>query len=94
MAASEPDLSELPVNSNRHQLAAIITQYFFKVSARSLERWPLSWRHVNGRSICRTADALEEARRRLEAAPVIRSGLSNGRSSFVLDRKAGTDGRR
>jgi hypothetical protein len=72
--ATQPDLAELPVNGNRRQLAEIITRYFFKVSARSLERWPLSWRHVNGQAICQTVDALEEARKRLEQAPVIRAG--------------------
>jgi hypothetical protein len=80
-APQQLDLAQLPVNANRRQLAEIITRYFFKVSPRSLERWPLSWRNVNGQAICRTADALEEARRRLEAAPVIRSGQSNARSS-------------
>ena len=77
MAAPQADLTKLPVNCNRRQLAEIITQHFFKVSPRSLERWPLQWRHVNGQAVCSTADGVEEARKRLQAAPVIRSGQSS-----------------
>jgi hypothetical protein len=69
-----PDLSAFPVNSTRKQLAEIISKHFFAVSARSLERWPLRWQHVNGKAITPTLEGVAEARRRLEAAPVIRGG--------------------
>jgi hypothetical protein len=54
--------------------ARVISQYFFPISARTLEAWPLSYKVVNGRAICRTEHLLAHARMLLEAAPEIRGG--------------------
>jgi hypothetical protein len=71
---TKPNLAELPVNTDREAGAELITRFFFPISKRSLERWPLSWRHVNGKAICPTAELLAEAQRRFDAAPTIRGG--------------------
>jgi hypothetical protein len=69
-----PDLSELPVRVPRDIAAKLITQFFFKVSPRSMERWPIAWRRLNGRAHCETADAFALANSMLEAAPVLMGG--------------------
>jgi hypothetical protein len=47
-------LKRLPLHVNRRQGAELITQYFFPVSPRTLEVWPLSTRRVNGQAISET----------------------------------------
>jgi hypothetical protein len=71
---SEPDLSSLPINVDKRGAAELITRFYFPVSYRSLERWPIAWRSVNGRNIAATKDLLAEARRRLLAAPAVHGG--------------------
>jgi hypothetical protein len=71
---SRPDLAAYPVRMDRRGLAAFITQEFFPVSPRSLERWPLAWQHVNNKAIGRTAEAAAVAASKLDEAPPIRSG--------------------
>jgi hypothetical protein len=73
-----PDFANLPVNVDRKVGADLITKFYFPVSPRSLERWPLPWRRVNGCAITPTAVLLEEARKRFEAAPVIQGGSRAG----------------
>lgn len=73
-AIPAPDFSALPVHVDRRQAAEIITRYFFPVSPRSLERWPVTVRHVNGRAISATAEYLDVARAKFDAAPVLASG--------------------
>jgi hypothetical protein len=72
--AAVPDLSALPRRVTRRVGAELVTQHYFPVSHRSLETWPLTWRHVNGYSVCETAELFAVARAKLEAAPPIRSG--------------------
>jgi hypothetical protein len=67
-------LKELPTNSDRRAGAALVKQFFFDVSPRTLEAWPLPTRRVNGRAITPTAKLFEEAHRRLEAAPLVIGG--------------------
>jgi hypothetical protein len=73
-----PDLNELlarlPANVDRRTGADLVTQYFFKVSHRSLEGWELPTQHVNGRAITPTPKLFAEAYARLKAAPVTTSG--------------------
>jgi hypothetical protein len=69
-----PDLSELPIRVPREVAANLLTKYFFKTSARSLERWPLRWRNLNGRAHCETAELFAEAERRLNEAAVVMGG--------------------
>jgi hypothetical protein len=64
----------LPVRVGRRMAAAIVTGNFFPVSHRTLERWPLNWRHVNGRALVKTSDLLAEAQRRVDEAPEVLGG--------------------
>jgi hypothetical protein len=57
-----------PRNADRKTLAAIITDRFFPVSPRTIERWPLLVRKVNGHAIYDTASALAMAEAKLAAA--------------------------
>jgi hypothetical protein len=66
--AALPDLNELPVRVPRDKAAKLISRYFFEVSPRSMERWPLVWRRVNGKAHCETADAIAVAKAMLDAA--------------------------
>jgi hypothetical protein len=55
----------------RAEGAQIINKHFFPVSARSLERWPISVRIVNGRAIYETKSLCEEAHKRIDRALVL-----------------------
>jgi hypothetical protein len=68
-------LDGLPARVDRQTGAALIQQYFFPVSPRTLERWPITWRRINGRALVKTDELLSEAQRRVDAAPAIRGGL-------------------
>jgi hypothetical protein len=70
----EPDPAKLPRYGDRRQLADIHSFYFGPQSPRSLERWPLEWRIVNGRAVAEVRAFIAEAQRRFDAAPVIRGG--------------------
>lgn len=74
VASALPDLSTLPRNVDRRAGAELITRFFFPVSPRSLEVWPLVWRHVNGKAVVATADLFAVAEAKLSAAPPIRGG--------------------
>jgi hypothetical protein len=58
----------------RKKLAAAISQRFFEISPRSLKRWPLEWRRVNGRAHGETAEAFAVAQSMLDAAPSLMGG--------------------
>ncbi len=73
-ASSVPDLSALPVNVDRRTGAELVTRYLFPVSHRTLERWPLTGRVVNGRLVFATAELFAHARALVDAAPPIRGG--------------------
>jgi hypothetical protein len=62
------DLDALPRRLDRKDGAALITQHFFKVAPRSLERWPLREVYVNRRVMLETSQLIAEAERRLAAA--------------------------
>jgi len=44
------------------------------MSHRTLEKWPLSWRRINGRATAPVAEFIAEAERRLEDAAETRGG--------------------
>lgn len=67
-------LQSLPPRMDRRSGAALISRHLFPISPRTLERWPVAWRHINGRALVDTAELLAEAERRLEEAPEIRGG--------------------
>jgi hypothetical protein len=58
----------MPNNADRKTLAAIISFELFPVSPRTMERWPLVVRRVNGRAIAKTSDALTIAENKLAKA--------------------------
>jgi hypothetical protein len=70
-----PDLSALPKRVPRKAAAGLVRDHFFQISPRTLERWPLRWRLVNGKAHCETADLFAEAERRLNSAPAVMGGL-------------------
>lgn len=68
-------LADHPVRVTRRQGAEIISRFFFEISPRSLERWPLPVLRVNGKANIVTEALVTEARKRMaEAAPVMRGG--------------------
>lgn len=70
-----PDLSaEYPVRVDRRRAAELVTKLFFPISPRTLEVWPLTVRHVNGKAIIETAELFALAKVKLDSAPVIRGG--------------------
>ncbi|WP_198374978.1 hypothetical protein [Neoroseomonas rubea] len=64
----------LPRHVDRRVGAELVTRFFFPVSPRSLEVWPVAWRHVNGRALVATTELLALAAQKLAAAPPIRGG--------------------
>ncbi len=72
------DLEELlrkyPRRMTRREAAKAVSEEFFDVSPRSLERWPLSWRHVNGKAHTETPELFAVAETKLAAAAPTRSG--------------------
>ncbi len=70
---SLPDLSELPVRVPRDAAAKLVSRFYFQVSPRTMERWPLPWRRVNGRAHCETADIFAHAESLLAEAPPVRA---------------------
>jgi hypothetical protein len=62
------DLDVLPVRMDRKAAATFITQHYFPVARRSLERWPLDEIYVNGRVMLKTRQLVAEAERRLASA--------------------------
>ena len=67
-------LATLPANVTRQAGAQIITKNLFPVSHRSLERWSLPIRHVNGKATIPTAALLSQAWAKFNAAPTVMSG--------------------
>lgn len=73
-AATTPNLRTLPVRVDRRAGAELVTRFYFPVSHRSLEAWPLTWRRVNGKAVCDTAELFALAEAKLNAAPAVRGG--------------------
>ncbi|MFC0389485.1 hypothetical protein ACFFIC_28645 [Roseomonas vinacea] len=70
----EPDLSVLPRYVDRQRGAEFVTRYFFPISHRTMERWPLTGKVVNGRLVFLTADLFAMAQEKMDAAPTIKGG--------------------
>jgi hypothetical protein len=73
---SLPILAELPVRVSRDTAAELLKQLYFEISPRTLERWPLAWRILNGKAHCETADLFAMAEARVAEAPVIMGGAA------------------
>jgi len=74
-----PDQEQLPRVGDRRLLAALHYHYYGPISHRSIERWPLSWRIVNGSAVSSVREFLEEAQRRFDAAPLVMGGRRGAR---------------
>jgi hypothetical protein len=72
--AALPDLNDLPVRVPRDVAAALLTKYYFETSPRTLERWPLKWRRLNGKAHCETAELFARAEAMVAEAPAISGG--------------------
>jgi hypothetical protein len=75
----KPNLEDLPRRVDRTVAAQLLTKYFFRVSHRTLERWPLTWRQLNGRSHCETVELFRIAEAMLRAAPSVAGGRRWGK---------------
>jgi hypothetical protein len=69
-----PSLTDLPVRVDRETGAELLSKYFFKISPRTLERWPLAWRRLNGKAHCETSQLFAIAQDMLAAAPPVMAG--------------------
>jgi hypothetical protein len=64
-------IAQYPPRLHRQKAAEVVSQHFFDVSPRTLERWEIPVRLLNGRAYVETRALLEEAQRRVDAAPQI-----------------------
>jgi hypothetical protein len=72
VCTTNPD-TVLPTRVDRKTGAELVTRHFFPISPRTLETWPLPWRHLNGKAVCETTDLFALAQAKLDAAPSTRS---------------------
>ena len=84
----EPIKNRHPVRVDRKVGARIVTQECFPISPRTLERWPLKWRRINGRALVDTKELLAEAQRRVDEAYVIKGGRIETTNSYSGDEEA------
>ena len=75
----------LPRNADRKTIAAIITALCFPVSPRTIERWPLPVRKVNGAALYETTVALAMAEAKLAAAHVYKLGSGRSQAPLMAD---------
>ena len=69
------EAGNFPVRVDRKLAADIVTRLYFPISHRTVERWPLTWRRLNGRNLVDTSELLAEAQRRVENCAAIRGGV-------------------
>lgn len=72
------DFSALPRRVDRRVLADLVTKFYFPVSHRTVEAWPLVVKRVNGKATLDTREGLAFAKSKLDAAPAIRGGRRAG----------------
>ena len=82
-----PDLAELPIRLSRDTAAKLLSRYFFEVSPRTLERWPVAWRHLNERAHAETAALFAHAEAMLAAAPPVMGGRKADRRTDGVNAK-------
>ena len=73
-AATAPEITSS--YQSREQLAERYRAKYGPISPRTLERWPLVWRFLNGRAVADVAEFDAECARRFMAAPAIRGGAA------------------
>jgi hypothetical protein len=71
---AEPDADKLPRYGDRKLLAHMHRKYYGPMSDRTLEKWPLDWRRLNGHAVTEVRAFLTEAQKRFDAAPVLMGG--------------------
>ncbi|MBV8093130.1 MAG: hypothetical protein JO110_07825 [Acetobacteraceae bacterium] len=74
LPGAELDPAALPKRVDRRMGAEIISRLYFQISPRTLETWPLTYTHVNGRAMALTSELLALAQQKLDAAPSVRGG--------------------
>ena len=62
------EMDKLPRRVDYRRAAELISEYFFPISHRTLERWDLKKIKVNGKNTVGTEEVFAEAAARLEAA--------------------------
>jgi uncharacterized protein (DUF927 family) len=84
-ASAAPDvLSSLPFRVDRKTGAELVTRYYFPIAARTLEVWPLTWRLINGKAACETADSAGSGEDAAALAQVRAFLEAHGESRFTL----------
>jgi hypothetical protein len=78
-------LEQQPRFVDRRRGAQFLSERFFPVSHRTLESWPLAWRHVNGHAVCELAELVAVAEAKLAAAAPIRGGRLARSPSLKID---------
>jgi hypothetical protein len=71
--AAQPDLSTLPAWVDRRTGADLVSRLLFPTTPRALETWPVTWRLLNGKASCETAELLAVAQAKIAAAPLTRT---------------------
>ena len=66
-----PNLADLPTRVDRNTGARLLSRYYFTISPRTLERWPVSWRRLNGKAHAETAELFRVADFMLADAPAV-----------------------
>ena len=77
--------SRLPQRVTRDRAAELVTQRYFEVSPRTLERWPLAWRRLNGKAHCETQELFALAEQMLASAPPPTRSSRANRLAAALD---------
>lgn len=72
--ALSSSLDEFPVRVPRDRAAELVTQRYFEISPRSLERAPLCWQRLNGKAHVLTTELFGWAESVLDASPVVMGG--------------------
>lgn len=69
----EPD-KPLPRFADRKTTADIISHFYFPISPRTIETWPLKVRRPNRAAVLEVTEAMSLAERKLENAVVYKQG--------------------
>jgi hypothetical protein len=86
----EPD-GPMPIRfGTREQLAEIHRKYWGPLSSRSIERWDLVWRIVNGHAVSNVAMFIAKAQKRFDDSPATRGGRRAKQPVAKLDAVATT----
>jgi hypothetical protein len=68
------DHTRYPKFGTRKQQSSFLNSEGVIVSDRSMERWPVTVRHVNGHAILETQEVFEHVQRMIDEAPAILGG--------------------